>query len=184
MCSFLIFSWYIAYLVISYAIIILSFRFLVGPRHINLSTDGTIIRATTGLPFRPIICAAECYPMCNFTWKLTIDYKYNITMVGPNLTIEAPQINDSGVYTCFIVHQYDNSRVISASIELVFNGKYGIKKSNKCKQNSIVDTFVLVPNKGWVKFHLEQACGCCVMPSKQFVSYITARTSHISMICW
>jgi hypothetical protein len=61
---------------------------------------------------------------------------------------------------------------------LVFNGKYGIKKSKKCKQNSIVDTFVLVPKKGWVKFHLEQACGCCVMPSKQFVSYITARTSH------
>ena len=49
-----------------------------------------------------------------------------------------------------------------------------LKKSSKCKQNSIVDTFVLVPNKGWVKFHLEQACGCCVMPSKQFVSYITA----------
>ena len=108
--------------VTSYPIIMNSFCFLVGPRHINLSTDGTIIRATTGIPFGPIICSVECYPMCNFTWKLTIDKKYNIIMVGSNLTITAPQINDSGVYTCFVIHQYDNSRVVSVSIELVFNG--------------------------------------------------------------
>jgi hypothetical protein len=55
---------------------------------------------------------------------MTIDNKYNIIMVGPNLTIEAPQINDSGVYTLLFFIPYlplkTNSMEAETTLELSY----------------------------------------------------------------
>ncbi|CAC5424009.1 unnamed protein product [Mytilus coruscus] len=81
-----------------------------GPDKVDLTPEYTAKNVTEGTSLGPIICTASCNPECKFQWKLKTTGKFEDLHTNKNnLTVIDITRNQSGIYRCLVVHQYNEA---------------------------------------------------------------------------
>ncbi|CAC5374230.1 unnamed protein product [Mytilus coruscus] len=96
-----------------------------GPDNVVLKPAFTAINVTEGTTLGPILCSAACNPECILKWELNTTDGNNVVISNKFLAVADIKPNQSGIYRCRVVHNYDKTR--RSKREIVVNVQYSPK---------------------------------------------------------